>query len=330
MTFLLYIIISDFINTLKNETLNGGNITPAQAESLQFEDKDKLYKAAEEITRFYLKDNFDMCSIMNAKSGKCSEDCKWCAQSAHFKTKVDIYPIVEIKDAAYHAQYNENQQINRFSLVTSGKGLNKNEIKKVSEIYSYLNDNHNIKLCASLGLLDKEDLQILRNSGVSRYHCNLETAPSYFDQLCTTHTQEDKIQTINLAREVGMSICCGGIIGMGESMNQRIELAFELKRLDIQSIPINILSPIEGTPLENMKPLSEDEILTTIAIFRFINPKAYLRFAGGRNNISIQTQKKALKIGINSSIVGDLLTTIGSKVDQDKIMFEESGYKITI
>lgn len=314
---------------LKHKILNGENITESEAQTLADltpEEEEQLMEAAAEITSKFGSKHFDSCSIINARSGRCPENCKWCAQSAHYPTSISSYPLVDHDECMRLADYNREQGIGRFSLVTSGRTVEGKALDTICDYYSELAEKGGMHLCASMGLLSAEALRRLRKSGVTRYHCNMETAPSHFPTLCSTHTIEDKIRTINAAREAGMEICCGGIIGMGETAAQRVEFAIALRRVNPDSIPINILSPIPGTPLADSKPLTEREILLTVAAFRMIHPHVVLRFAGGRAALSREAQMKSIHIGINGGIMGDLLTTIGSQIADDKAMVAECGY----
>lgn len=275
------------IEEAKQYILEGRKITEEQALSLaNHPDKEALYDTAHQITRHFMGNKFDTCSIINAKSGNCSEDCKWCAQSGHYKTLVNLYPLLPTKECVYHAVYNRKQGIRRFALVTSGKRVSDKELEQITDTIRQIKQQSDIKCCASMGLLTRSQLQSLYDSGVENYHCNIETAPSYFRQLCSTHTIEQKMETIHTAREIGFRICCGGIIGMGETMEERIEMVCFLQKEGVLSIPLNLLQPIPGTPMENTQILEEEEWLTTIALFRLINPNAFLRFSGGRAQLS--------------------------------------------
>jgi adenosylmethionine-8-amino-7-oxononanoate aminotransferase len=322
-------MMDKIIDKLKEKVLGGFPLDKEEACLLsQTVDKESLYEASAEITRKCASRKYNLCCIQNAKSGKCSEDCKWCSQSAFHKCKIDIYGLVDEADALANLEHAKKNGIEKFSLVTSGKRLSDYEFEKILRIYKKMNEEKgNCELCASLGLLSKEQLKALKEAGLRNYHCNLETAPSFFPELCTTHTFEDKIRTLQWAREAGIHICSGGIIGMGETMEQRIELAFELNKIGSISIPINILDPIPGTTLENSLPLGDEEILTTVALFRFINPKAYLRMSGGKAKLSAELKSRMLYVGINASITGGLLTTLNTvTTEEDRALFREFYY----
>ena len=292
--------------------------------SLSLED---LCALAHALRLRYQGKRVDMCSIMNARSGKCGEDCKWCSQSRFHHTDIEVYPLVDAESALREAVHNASKGVSRFSLVTSGRTLSPADTERICAIYRRIGSECPIKLCASLGLLNREQLFQLKESGVTRYHCNLETAPSYFPQVCTTHTIEEKLQTIEWAREAGLEICSGGIIGMGESEEQRVEFALASRRTGAVSIPVNILNPIPGTRLAGMPPLKDEEVIRAVAMIRILNPEASVRLAGGRSRIKA-VEPELFRCGISGSIVGDLLTTTGSDIDTDKAMFLRLGFEL--
>ena len=317
------------IEELKEKVLAGGQVSREEALLLARDgDKQGLYRAAGEIRDRRVGRGFDTCSIINARSGKCSENCKWCAQSAHFHTHIEEYDLVDESTCLQLAAANSRYGVGKFSFVTSGRTLSNRNVERICHYAKEIGEQFpDLHLCASMGLLRKEQLQRLREAGIRRYHCNLETSARYFPSLCTTHTTDEKVATIRAAQEAGMEICSGGIIGMGETLEDRIDLALMLRDLGIRSIPINVLSPIPGTPLEHMPPLTDEEVLTTVAVFRFIHPNAYLRFAGGRKLIA-HIEEDAIRAGINAAIVGDLLTTVGSKVAEDMKKVKALGFTI--
>lgn len=317
------------IASLKQQVLQDYEITAQEAMQLsRVSHQEELYVAANEIRAHFCQNDFDLCSISNAKSGRCSEDCKWCSQSAHHQTTIETYEKPNKDQIVRQALEDAAQGVRRHSLVTSGRGVSDKTLDELISIYREISAQSHMHLCASLGLITAKQMRRLKEeAGVEHYHCNIETAPSFFSSLVSTHSLEEKIKTIKLAQEIGLKVCSGGIIGMGESMEQRIEMAFLLRDLNITSIPINILQPIKGTALEGMQALSEQEILTTIAVFRFIHPKAYLRFAGGRVQIK-HFQDKALRAGINAAITGNYLTSTGSDISEDISLITQEKFHI--
>lgn len=314
---------------IKDKIINGIDITYNEALSLINAPFDELLSCADEIREHFCKNIFDVCSIINAKSGRCSEDCKFCAQSAHYKTDISEYPLLDKEKIVRDALYMAEKGVLRFSIVTSGKALTDKDVDTIAEVIKEIKSKSDISICASLGLLSASNFEKLKNAGLERVHNNLEASKNYFPKVCSTHTFEDKVNALKKAVSSGLSVCSGGIIGLGETMHDRIDLAFSLKELGVKSVPLNILSNIKGTPYENNKKLSDDEILRTAAIFRFILPDAFIRLAGGRAQLS-DGGKKAFSSGINAVITGDMLTTSGISVDTDMQMIKDTGYVVEL
>ena len=287
----------------------------------------ELCEGANKIRNSLCGNIIDLCSIINGKSGRCSENCKFCAQSAHHCTGITEYDFLNEEAILAECTHNEKRGINRFAIVTAGRTLSSNDFKKVISTFKLLRSKCNIGLCSSLGLLTSEQFKELYKSGVRRYHCNIETSRRNFPNICTTHTYEDKIACIKRAREAGFEICSGGIIGMGETWKDRLDMAISLSELSVNSIPINALIPIKGTPFEKLERISEDDILRTVAIFRYINPTADIRLAAGRNLIK-DCGKQAFLSGANSAITGDMLTTSGNNITEDINMLKEMGFVV--
>lgn len=291
----------------------------------------ELIEMSSNVTKENFNDEVEFCSIISAKTGKCQENCKYCSQSAHNKAKIHVHPLLpleEVKKAALSAKENG---ATRFCIVTSGRVPSDEDFEKIIEMIREVASIDGLHSCCSLGILDEEQVKKIKEAGVERYNHNLNTSSSYHGEICTTHDFEDRVRTVKLIKKYGMEACTGGIIGMGETRRQRIELALELRELDPKSVPINFLNPVEGTPLEAMESeIDEEEILRTICIFRIVLPKALLRYAGGRTTrFSDEYQKLGIKAGINALLVGNYLTTTGSTAQQDVNLVKELGLSVS-
>ncbi|OLR58754.1 biotin synthase BioB [Anaerostipes sp. 494a] len=290
-------------------------------------DLEWLCQCADEVRKYFKGNQANLCTIINGKSGRCGEDCKFCAQSHCHDTGVESYGFLQPEVIREDCKKQEEKGVHRYSIVTAGRSLTGNEFEKALEAYRMIAETCGIHLCASHGLLTQEQFYELYNSGVKYYHCNLETSKRFFPYICTTHTWEEKVENIKRAKKAGLKICSGGIFGMGETWQDRIDMAISLQELGVDSIPLNMLIPIKGTMLENRESLCEDEILRIIAIFRLINPEADIRLAAGRLLME-HSGKRAFLSGANAALTGDMLTTSGNNTKQDIDMLLEAGYTI--
>lgn len=315
------------VEELKKKVLNGELIGKEEALFLAEEAPLKeLTEAANEIRKHFCKNKFDICTIINGKSGKCSENCKFCAQSSFYHTKINEYSLLDSKSIVKEAKYNDERGVLRFSIVTSGRKLSDKELDNVCESIREIGKNTSVSICGSFGLLSEEQYKKLKEAGLTRIHNNLETSKRNFKNVCTTHTFEEKIQAIKNAQNAGLNVCSGGIMGLGETMEDRIDMVLELRELGVLSIPVNMLNPIKGTPFENNKLLTNDEMCRIVAVFRFLIPNAAIRLAGGRGLLEDKGESCFLS-GANAAISGDMLTTSGITIKEDMELLEKIGYK---
>ena len=315
------------LRALAEEICRGRRLTLDQAMDLaENESIASLAALADFLRRHFHGDRADLCSIINAKAGKCPENCAFCAQSAHWPSAVaESYNCIDANVALAMAKRNEADGVTRFSLVTAGRELSDSQLTSCIDILRRLSQETRLSLCASMGILTPAKAARLYAAGARRYHCNLETSREFFPHICTSHRWEDKITTLTIARDAGLELCSGGIIGMGESRRDRLSLAISLREVGARSIPINILNPIAGTPLFKTPPLPHEEILLTFAMFRILVPEAVIRTAGGRSLLG-KAQEDCFRAGANGAIVGNYLTTLGRDIESDLAMLARLGF----
>ena len=314
---------------LAKEIIDGRKITRQDDLSMFIDcDLEKLCKGADMIRKHFVGDRVDLCSIINGRSGKCPEDCKYCAQSAFNHTECEVYDFIEEDKIVEACKKSELEGVHRFSIVTAGRALTGEEFDKAISAYEAMKDECNIDLCASMGFLSRQQLRRLHEAGVSSYHHNIETSKRNFPNICTTHTYDMKIETLKMVKEEGMYACSGGIIGMGETWEDRLDMAVSLSEVEVDSIPINALMPIKGTPMYGRERISEADILRTISFFRYINPKADIRLAAGRALLT-EDGKLAFNSGASATITGDMLTTAAcATIKSDREMLINMGRSV--
>ena len=284
----------------------------------------ELQQGAGRLQDHFCGKHIDFCTIINGRSGRCGENCRYCAQAACHHTDIEEYGFLPKKEIIDNARANQEAGANRFAIVTSGRALIGEDFEKALDTYRTMRNTLRIDLCASHGLLNREQFRRLHEAGVTNYHHNIETSRRFFPEICTSHTYEDRIHTIKIAQQEGFCVCSGGIIGMGETWEDRLDMAISLAELGIESIPINALMAIPGTGMENRPALPAEDILRTIAFFRFINPTANIRLAAGRKLLP-ENGATAFRTGASASITGNMLTTSGTTIVEDMAMLKKLG-----
>jgi biotin synthase len=290
-------------------------------------DLEELVSKAEKITNENCDNEIEVCSIISAKTGKCGENCKYCSQSIHNHADIFCHPLLDVEEVKQSALKAKENGATRFCIVTSGRSESGEDFQKILEMIKAVASIEGIHCCASLGLLSEDQIKQIKEAGVERFNHNINTSKNYHEKICTTHNFEDRVNTVKMITRNGIEACTGVILGMGESREDRVDMALSLAELNPKTVPINVLNPIKGTPLEGYEEkITEEEVIRTICIFRIAMPKAILRYAGGRKTrLSLEMQKLGLRAGINGMLSGDYLTTDGVELQQDKELI--AGYR---
>lgn len=317
------------VGELKQKVENGGELSREEALELYEAPLEELCRAADELRKQFCGNGFDICTIINGKSGRCSENCKFCAQSAYYRTDAMEYPLLDTQEIVRQARYNADRGVLRYSIVTSGRALKDSEVEQMCAAIREIKKEVDIEVCVSFGLLSESQFRKVKEAGASRVHNNLETSQRNFPNICTTHTFEDKTAAIKAARAAGLSVCSGGIMGLGETKEDRIDMAVSLRELGVKSVPVNMLNPIPGTPYEKNERLTEDDMRRIAAVYRFILPDASIRLAGGRGLMKDKGEG-CFQSGANAVISGDMLTTSGYTIESDMEMISRLGYKAVL
>jgi biotin synthase len=283
----------------------------------------KLVFRADKIRKKHTGDRLELCSIINAKSGLCGEDCKFCAQSARHASKISRYSLKSKDEIVKAARRAKEIGAQKFGIVTSGNKLTPKELNIIAQAISEIKNKIGIIVCASLGALKKDQLKTLKKAGLSRYHHNIETSPRFYPRVCSTHNIDERIRTIKHAKDAGLEVCSGGIIGMGETWQDRIDMARLLKKLGVDSVPINLLVPIKGTSLENTKPISFKDAVRTVSIFRIILKDKVIKIAAGREAVLKDSQVNGFTAGANGMLIGGYLTVKGIGLEEDYKLIKE-------
>ncbi|MBT3921333.1 MAG: biotin synthase BioB [Nitrospina sp.] len=322
---------TELIDNMVNTALKGESISYDQAlqlETLTREELDYLFIGTDRIRDHFKGQDVKICSIVNAKSGRCVEDCSFCAQSSSFQTDSPEYELMDVDEIVAAAKEAEAFGSNEFSIVASGTSLDdRKELDRVIEAIKRIKAETQLETCCSLGLMPMEHLKELKEAGLDRCHHNLETAKSHFDKIVSTHTYEDEVKAVQNAKAAGLQVCVGGIFGMGESFAQRAELAFSIRDLGTQSFPINFLKPIAGTGLDHLEPMEHYEALRTISLMRLVLPDIDLFVCGGREEVLTDQQEQLFSAGANGILGGNYLTTKGRDPKSDIEMIENLGLR---